>query len=48
MFNIQFLHSNSLIFTGTAAECEAQSLLSAVEHHVEAFHNSGADHQAVS
>lgn len=34
--------------TCTAAECEAQSPLGAVEHHVEAFHNSSADHQAVS
>ena len=34
--------------TCTVAESKAQSLLGPVEHHEEAFHNSGADHKAVS
>lgn len=34
--------------TCTAADCEAHSMLSAVEHHVEAFHNGSAYHQAIS
>lgn len=36
-----------LRLTCAAAEGEAQSALGAVEHHVEALHDGGADHQTV-